>query len=248
MKIGIIGCGWLGFRLAKHLEKDNTIYTTSRNDNSKHLNSYFHSFLIDFDKIIAKKWKILSDLDCIIITIPFGKHSDTNILEERLKNLCFFIENFDKQLFFTSSVGIYPQINSEMDETFSSTLLDSKLFFVESFLKNKFPQLNILRLGGLMGDDRMLSKYKISEPNQVANHIHYQDICLIIEKMISLKSHSKLYNVVAPQHPVKQEIINHQKGVSTICNEKPYGKVILSKKLESELGYKFLYPNPIFFL
>ncbi|GIJ93131.1 NAD(P)-dependent oxidoreductase [Capnocytophaga stomatis] len=247
MKIGIIGCGWLGFRLAKHLKTNNTIYTTARNiEKYKSLDAYFRSFLIDFDDFEVKKWKILSDLDCIIITIPFGRHLNNDILEKRLENICFFIQDFKKQLFFTSSVGIYPQSDTEMNEYFPSTLLEPKLFFVESFLRNQFPQINILRLGGLMGDDRILSKYKISEPNQVANHIHYQDICLIIEKMISLNLESRLYNVVAPQHPMKQEIINYQKGTKTTLG-KPYGKIILSEKLETELDYNFLYPNPIYF-
>ncbi|MDO4782645.1 MAG: epimerase [Capnocytophaga felis] len=249
MKIGIIGCGWLGFRLAKHLNENNTIYTTTRNiDKHTSLGTYFHSFLIDFDNFEAKRWEILSNLDCIIITIPFGRHLDNNILEKRLKNIEFFIQNFKKQLFFTSSIGIYPQSDIKIDENLPSTLLESKLFFVESFLKSKFPQINILRLGGLMGDDRILSKYKISEPNQVANHIHYQDVCLIIEKMISLNLQSKLYNVVAPEHPIKQEIIDYQKGTKTKPKEKPYGKIVLSKKIETELDYNFLYPNPVYFL
>ncbi|CEN37150.1 hypothetical protein CCYN2B_40024 [Capnocytophaga cynodegmi] len=56
MKIGIIGCGWLGFRLANHLKTNNTIYTTTRNtDKNKFLSTYFHSFIIDFDDSEVKK-------------------------------------------------------------------------------------------------------------------------------------------------------------------------------------------------
>ncbi|CEN35333.1 Rossmann-fold NAD(P)-binding domain-containing protein [Capnocytophaga cynodegmi] len=248
MKIGIIGCGWLGFRLANHLKTNNTIYTTTRStDKNKFLSSYFHSFIIDFDDSEVKKWEILTELDCIIIAIPFGRHLDSNILNKRLKNICIFIENFEKQLFFTSSVGIYPQINAEINEDFPCELLDSKLLYVENFLKNQFPQTNILRLGGLMGDNHIFSKYNVSETSQIVNHIHYQDICLIIEKMISLNLQSKLYNVVAPKHPTKQEIINHQKGTKIAIDRTPSGKIVLSDRLKTELSYQFLYPNPIYF-
>ncbi|MFK8281829.1 Rossmann-fold NAD(P)-binding domain-containing protein [Capnocytophaga cynodegmi] len=248
MKIGIIGCGWLGSRLANHLKTNNTIYTTTRSsDKNKFLSTYFHSFIIDFDDSEVKKLEILTELDCIIIAIPFGRHLDSNILNKRLKNICIFIENFEKQLFFTSSVGIYPQINTEVNEDFPCELLDSKLLSVENFLKNQFPQTNILRLGGLMGDDRIFSKYNVSETSQVVNHIHYQDICLIIEKMISLNLQSKLYNVVAPKHPTKQEIINHQKGTKISIDRTPSGKIVLSDRLKTELNYQFLYPNPIYF-
>ncbi|WP_052456928.1 hypothetical protein [Capnocytophaga cynodegmi] len=147
----------------------------------------------------------------------------------------------------TSSVGIYPQINQEINENFPCELLDSKLLYVENFLKNQFPQTNILRLGGLMGDDRIFSRYNVSETSQVVNHIHYQDICLIIEKMISLNLQSKLYNVAAPKHPTKQEIINHQKGTKIAIDKTPSGKIVLSDRLKTELNYQFLYPNPIYF-
>ncbi|MDO4229747.1 MAG: epimerase [Capnocytophaga sp.] len=250
MKIGIIGGGWLGTRLGTHLASYHSIYaTTTSQEKQKELEkSYFHSFLVDFDKFNNQKWEILAELDCIIITIPFGKHLSKPIFENRLKNLCFFIENFKKQLFFTSSVGIYPQINAEIDETCPPTLLQNELLQSENFLKKNFPQLNILRLGGLMGDNRIFSKYNVSETHLVVNHVHYQDICFIIEKMITLNLHSKIYNIVAPQHPTKQQVINFQKRISCQdTNISPQGKIVSSQKVINELGYTFVHPNPILF-
>lgn len=249
MKIGIIGCGWLGFRLAKHLSsKNNKIYvTTTSVEKITELNSLFHSFLINFDNFETKKWEILSELDVIIITIPFAKHLEDDFLKNRLKNLQCFISEFKNQLFFTSSVGIYPSIDAEVDEKFPIGSLQSELFFSENLIKKHFPQVNLLRLGGLMGDNRIFSNYKVTNVHQVVNHVHYQDVCLAIETMILQKTHAKTYNIVAPLHPTKQEIINYQKGTNTALTEPPSGKIVSSKKMENELNFQFSFPNPIYF-
>lgn len=251
MKIGIIGCGWLGIRLAKFLQNQHEIFATITSTEKKKAlkNEKIKFFLANFDDFTDEKWEILPDLDTIIITIPFGKHLEMPILEKRLKNLSKFIENYSKQLFFTSSVGIYPSVETEIFEDFPSQALETHLFFVEHFLQKKFPQINILRLGGLMGDNRKLSNYPIKEPYQVANHIHYQDVIKIIDTMITLGLHSKVYNVVAPEHPVKQTIIDFQKGNSfSEKNNISYGKKVSSQKLQQELSYEFIFPNPIYFL
>lgn len=248
MKIGIIGCGWLGFRLAKHLSSGNVIYTTSTTSEKViDLGSYFHSFLVDFDRFELIRWNVLSDLDVIIITVPFKKQIDRILLDNRLKNIRNFIDGFEKQLFFTSSVGIYPAINAEIDEDFPSDSLQPTLLSVEKFFKSYFPQVTILRLGGLMGDNRIFSKYTVTDFHHAVNHVHYQDVCLAIETMIARKIHSQTYNIVAPKHPTKQEIINHQKGLNIALIESPSGKIVSAKKLENELNFEFSLPNPIDF-
>ncbi|MDO5105285.1 epimerase [Capnocytophaga sp.] len=248
MKIGIIGCGWLGFRLAKQLSANNELFvTTTSVKKLTDFPSYFHSFLINFNDSSVKEWETLQNLDSIIISIPFGRQLAFNFLEQRLKNLQKFIKTFKKQLFFTGSVGIYPSVNTEIDENFPSSALQPNLLFVENFLKIAFPQINILRLGGLMGGNRVFSNYAVSDLHQMVNHVHYQDVCLAIEKMIVQNTTSKTYNIVAPQHPTKQEIINYQKNINIALTTNPSGKIVSSKKLENELDFTFSFPNPVYF-
>ena len=254
-KIGIIGCGWLGLHIGKHLSNKYEIIATNRTAyNKSELQSLgFKSFEIEFsDTEISNQnvnRSLLSDLDIVIITIPFSAKTDIDKLKNRFQNLSLFLKGFDKQIFLMSSIGVYPQIENEINEdTFDDNQLNPNIFFVENLIKSNFGQTNILRLGGLMGANRVFSNYKITEPYQIVNHIHYQDICFVIEKMIDSCISEKIYNVVAPMHPTKNEIINYQQKIAlNSIQETKYRRKILSTKLQKELEYEFIYPNPVKF-
>ena len=249
--IGIVGCGWLGIRLAQHLTANNRIYTTTTSEEKAEtltaLN--FTPSVINFDQAedIQKneEWK---NLDCIIITVPFPRSKEEKFLERRCQQINSFLKGYQNQLFMMSTIGIY--LTSEgivSEKNIDQKSLNTKILTVENSIKTEFPQLNILRLAGLMGDDRYLSKYKISEPNQLANHIHYEDVIFIIEKMIHLEMNNKCYNLVAPEHPTKQQILDYQTQKRYSENVSGYGKKIISELLPSELNYAYKHPNPIYF-
>lgn len=247
-KIGIIGCGWLGFRMAKYFASKNEIYaTTTSDDKVKMLSDLgFQTFKIDFDADeFLKPNEIWKNLDVIIITIPFSKSADFEVLKKRFENLSSFLKGFDKQIFLMSSIGIYPQIEQEITENnLDESLLNLNIFAIENLMKQNFPQINILRLGGLMGDDRYLSKYRIKEPQQIVNHIHFEDISRIVEKISNENLQSKTYNLVAPLHPTKQQVLDFQtKNIETEI-EGNFGRKIIPEYLENDLKYEFLHPDP----
>ncbi|WP_312323349.1 epimerase [Soonwooa sp.] len=247
-KIGIIGCGWLGFRMAKHFAPTNDIFaTTTSYDKVKMLSEQgFKTFKIDFDADeFLKPNEIWNNLDVVIITIPFSKSADFEDLKKRFENLSSFLKDFEKQIFLMSSIGIYPQIEQEITENnLDENLLNPNIFGIENLMKKNFSQINILRLGGLMGDDRYLNKYKIKEPQQIVNHIHFEDISRVVEKMIDENLQSKTYNFVAPLHPTKQQVLDFQtKNIETKIGES-FGRKIISTHLENDLKYEFLHPNP----
>ncbi|ASK32639.1 hypothetical protein CEY12_01710 [Chryseobacterium sp. T16E-39] len=247
-KAGIIGYGWLGSRIAEKLSEKFEIYTTTTtSDKEEYLNKKgFHPCIINFpDYLLSEKhvqWEAIKELDVLIITIPIsGKNCCASSLYNRIQNLFSFIGDFNGQIFLMSSTGVYPDLDQELkEEDMSSDNVPG-----ERMIKNKYPQVNILRLAGLMGEDRFLSKYRVSNLNFFTNHIHYVDIGLVLEKMIDQKSQSKIYNVVAPLHPTKSEVINAQKNLENAeITDDPKGKKISSAKLISELDFIFKYPDP----
>ncbi|CAI8777969.1 hypothetical protein [Chryseobacterium sp. IT-36CA2] len=249
-KIGIIGYGWLGERIASSFSGKYTISATTTTEskadqlNNKGIDAIIASFP-DYQLTESySQWSEMKDLDVLIITIPVSEKSCcVSSLYNRIQNLSAFIGDFKGQMFLMSSTGVYPDLPQEFTEE------DIPLEKVsgERMLRNKYPQLNILRLGGLMGDNRLLKNYNVSNLDYAVNHIHYADISGIISEMIERKANTKLYNVTAPVHPAKSQVINTQKDITDNEEFEVKGKKVLSSKLVSELEYIFQYPDPRIF-
>lgn len=244
-KIGIIGYGWLGERIAPSFSGKYTISATTTTEskadqlNNKGIDAIIASFP-DYQLTEAySQWSEIKNIDVLIITIPVSEKSCcVSSLYNRIQNLSAFIGDFKGQMFLMSSTGVYPDLPQEFTEE------DVPLVSGERILRNKYPQLNILRLGGLMGDNRLLKNYKVSNLDHAVNHIHYTDISAIISEMIERRIESKLYNVTAPVHPAKSQVINAQKNIKDNEEFEVKGKKVLSSKLVSELDYVFQYPDP----
>lgn len=246
--IGIIGYGWLASRITVSVSDQYEIYTTTTTDKkADELNANgIHSEVVSFPDYQLtephRQWQVIKSLDVLIITIPISEKSCcVSSLYNRIQNLSSFIGDYKGQMFLMSSTGVYPDESKE----FTEEDVPIEKVSGERMIKSKYPQVNILRLGGLMGDNRLLKNYNVGNLDFAVNHIHYADIAGILLKMIEKGSERRLYNVTAPLHPSKAQVINAQKDIQDkeeIIEIK--GKKILSSKLVSELGYIFQYPNP----
>lgn len=239
----------MGSHIAARLKGQYEIFVTTTSESKiKDLSDKgYHVTQVSFEDDLSEPntaWKIAPQLDAVIITVPFAGIRGAEIpLNERAQNLLTFLGDYKGQLYLMSSTGVYPGDEKEFTED------DKPVDNVpsESVIKNTFPHVNILRLAGLMGDQRLLKNYNISNLEMLVNHIHYADICTVIEKMLENKSHSKVYNVAAPVHPNKEEIINAQKGLPYSGERTTEGRIISSARLISDLNFEFQYPDPRYF-
>lgn len=247
-KIGIIGYGWLGARIAAAISDHYEIYATTTTVvkadelNAKGISAVVANFPDYQLGEPYSRWKALEGIDVLIITIPISEKSCcVSSLYNRVQNLSAFIGDFKGQMFLMSSTGVYPDIEKE----FTEVDVPVEKISGERMVKNKYPQVNILRLGGLMGDNRLLKNYNVGNLDFAVNHIHYKDIAGIIVKMIENGAKKCLYNVTALLHPSKAQVINAQKNIENGEELKEIkGKTVLSSKLVSELDYVFQYPDP----
>ena len=247
--LGIIGFGWLGNHIAERVSDRYDIFATTTTPakaqdlNTKGYNATLVNFPDELDPEM-KPWEVSKDLDAIIISVPFSGLRGAQIpMNDKRQNLLNFLGDYKGQLFLLSSTGVYPEIDKDFIED------DKPAQEVESenFILEQFPQTNILRLAGLMGDQRLLKNYNISNLDMLVNHIHYADICSAVEKMLENQSQSKVYNIVAPIHPNKEEVINAQKDLPYDGERTNKGRTISPAKLIQELDFEFQYPDPRYF-
>ncbi len=254
-----MGCGWLGQHIACHFRSLNYLVATTNTSAEKTdlmKEKGYNSFRVIFsgDRLQNNKTenrqaqKAFDQLDAVIISIPMSRSRDAESQTILFQNVLSFLKNNKKQLFLMSSTGIYPQVKQYIDEdTFPADRLDNALFIIEKLFLEKIPGINILRLGGLMGNNRMFYKYyKESGRNEAVNHVHYDDICRVIEKMIRLELKGKIYNVVAPLHPTKGEVYGYLNRTDSdpAIPQKTENRIISSEKMIRELAYSFVFPDP----
>ena len=223
--IGILGCGWLGQKLFESLKN---IYNTkcyTRKD-IKNSNSF-------------------EALDTLIVSI--------NTKDNYLSTLTKVLNLIDKNtnLILMSSISVYREYDCEVDET--ATISEIKLQReAEILLESTNTDVLILRLGGLMGYDRVAGRWsKVSKfSDGYVNYIHRDDVIEIVKKLLKSNTTKGIYNLVAPNHPMRSEV--HKQ------NAKNFGfklgsfdgmtkRVVKSDKIIKDLEYKFLYPNPLKF-
>lgn len=262
-RIGILGCGWLGFPLAKRLISMDYLVsgttTTKANldilGNEGILPHYVELFnegvkgsLIDF----------LKDLDILIINVP-PKRKATE--EDYLSKMTHLFEACKimhlKKIIFVSSTSVYGNVEGEVTEkTVPKPGSDSakKLLAAEKlFMTGKDMDTTLLRFGGLIGPDRhpvtyLSGQHELSNGDDAINLIHLEDCLLILTSIITNEWWGKLINGVYPYHPTKRAYYTKEatkRGLVVPDYTKGYagktGKIIKTKTLDA-LDFKFTTP------
>ncbi|DAB27358.1 MAG: hypothetical protein A2513_11200 [Sulfurimonas sp. RIFOXYD12_FULL_33_39] len=224
-KVSIIGCGWLGKPLFDKLSKTLHVECFSR-DNTADDSAFWQS-------------------DIIIIAI----NTKDNYLSTLQKIVT--LSKPESKIILMSSTSVYKEFDTDVDE--SAVITKTSLIKeAEDLVTGAKEQVVVLRLGGLMGDDRISGRWKSAKDfnDGYVNYIHKEDVINIVKSMIEKDITKGVYNLVAPTHPLRSEI--HKK------NGKDFGfalgnfegmskRRVLSDKLIKDLNYTFLYPNPLDF-
>lgn len=262
MNILIIGCGWVGTIFAKKLIKLNHhvhCTTTSPEKISRMKSDGMIAHHIDFSQDLTSHDSILSstNFDLILVSVPAKKAENHDTCLVKFKNLGVFLQTLKSaNTIYLSSVGIYPTIGQTICESnIPVDQLNAKLYQVEQILSSKLNKLNILRLGGIFGYDRIPGKHfsgKVCKVgNQMANYIHVDDICNILLTILQARLEGETFNAVSPDHPKKNAVIKAMVAKYGFLpplafdNAEEQSKIVSSEKLIKQLHYKFLYPSPL---
>lgn len=247
-KISILGCGWLGFPLAKMLLENGFSVkgsTTSENKLALLEKNKIQPFLLSLfeDKIEGNITGFLNESEVLIIDIPPGLRRDTSIsFVEKIKTLVTQIEKSEiKKVLFVSSTSVYRDVFpieeiTEETPTNPDTESSRQLVEVEQLLlANPNFFTIILRFGGLIGDDRhpikhLAGKKDVENPDAPINFIHQEDCIGIITAIIKqLLDSDKKNNDVILKHSETQKQ-HHNFVFNAVSPEHPTREKYYQKK------------------
>ncbi len=259
-KVSILGCGWLGFPLAQFLIKRGYVVKGSSTTLSK-LESLRDSkitpFLIKLPTPSAPQE--FFDADILIINIPPQTRSKDK--DHHLHCIESFINQIKThtKVLYISATSVYPAIDQEITENQPVNRESDRakaLWQVEELLQETFKnKLTIIRMGGLLGYDRIPGRYyagkEISNAEQKVNYIHRDDAIGIIDAVLEKKLWDDLFNGVAPIHPTRKEVFKlnaEELGFTppVITPEKSTNtyRFISGSKIAHKADYSFIYPDP----
>ena len=261
-KIGVLGCGWLGFPLAKHfVAKNHEVHGTTTSEHKlkelKEVGISPYHIALSATKIEGNIHSFLSHIDVLILNIPprlRGGNKESFIEKIRLLYRAIKKSTVAK-LIFVSSTSVYGDVAGEVTEETApepvtesgKQLLQCELLFIDD---GKL-ESTIIRFGGLTGPTRhpvtMLSrKQHLKNGNDPVNLIHLTDCIHLIDSIIENNYWNEIFNGVYPLHPNKKEYYTSEamkRGLKTPGYSDEFtgrsGKIILSKN--------FLDKNNVFY-
>ncbi len=269
-KVSIIGLGWLGQATGLFLQRQGhqVLGSSTRPEKVEILRKRgldaVHFALVPDPK--GTDYQRLFDSEILVVTLPpRSRQGDGEAYLQQLASLRdLSVNSAVKKVVFISSTGIYPNENkavpyTEEEEISESTAGNAILYRAEVLMEAPANyQLTVLRMGGLMGADRIPGTY-FSGKEQVAGHtrvnfIHQVDAARMVAWVINQGLWNQIFNGVAPEHPLRREV--YAKNSSTLgilppasyqeAADEKEGRWIGSEKIKAT-GFTFDFPNPLDF-
>lgn len=262
--ISILGAGWLGNPLALQLKSNGhqlKVSTTTPEKISFFNENGIESFIVNVGSnfYTDNLDNLLTDTDILIITIPPGRTQQVeDNYVDKIKAVVPFIEKHGvKNVIYTSSTTVYLSLEGNVNE--ETTIvpvseMDQQIFEIENlFLNNQNFNTTILRLGGLIGEDRhpvhfIVRKDIVTDANNPVNMVHRTDIIRFVEKIIENEIPNDVFNIVAPVNLNRRDFYTQEAnklGLSPLPNftDNPNADMrkVSGEKISKKYGIDYLY-------
>lgn len=253
--ISILGCGWMGFPLAKELiRRGHSVKgsTTTAGKLPVMEASGIRAYLISTDNnCFSGDIASFLEADILIVTVPPGKGALD--YPGVFASLFPYIQKAAiRKVLFTSSISVYGKTKGHVDETTQPTPDTSSakaILEVETAFRAHFPETTVLRLGGLTGPGRhpvnsLAGRTNLPEGDAPINLVHLDDCIGIASAVISDGLWGRIYNVVPPFHPSKKDYYDRkaeQFGLPSpvFLDGGSDGRIVDGGKITSDCGYLY---------
>ncbi len=249
MKVFIFGYGWLGKGVGAELRKRSVKFScTQRKINETNLNETIFQYP---DK--EKSWlNTFQKSEYVLISFPPNRIQPDDYLNQLSELILLASKN--QTIIFTSSTGIY--FNDEQEMTEESIVNEESILFKAEQIVSKHSSKVILRLGGLIGNERFPAKTmafsgKEYVGNEFANVLHFEDAVNSVLHFMNQKTiNYGIYNVTSPIKVSKEQFYSNQVKVlklpPILFKKGLNGKWVSSNKLMNT-NFEFAFPNPLDF-
>ncbi len=263
--ISIIGCGWLGFPLARYLiENGHSIKgstgTKSKLDVLASEGIQPHLLKFSAEGISGDISACLDSCKTLILNIPPGlrKNPERNYMGMMQHALPYIEKSSVENILFVGTTSVYGDnesnpVISEASETSTSETAKKMVSVENLFQQNNNFKTTILRFGGLIGPDRHPAKFlsakkNLKNPEAPVNLIVQQDCIAVIDCIIKEDLWGETLNAVYPLHPTREAYYTQACKQMNLPiphfdhSQKSKGKIIASNKLVRLLDYQFQTP------
>jgi nucleoside-diphosphate-sugar epimerase len=267
-QISILGCGWLGFPLAKQLIAQNFIIKGSTTTSDKASELYkadiqpyvFTLGTTQNDDLFAD---FVLNSDVILLNFPPKRiPNSVEVYSEQVRTILSYINDTQKVI-FVSSTSVYQNTNDWVNETlecFPEKESGKAVLAAENLLRAKLKnRVTILRFAGLFGYDRvpgrfLAGKKEVANGKAPINMIHQDDCIGLIQAILEKNVWGEIINGCADTHPLREKFyvlavkklgltppeFQHSDSVSF--------KKISNTKSKSILQYLYRHPDPLVFV
>lgn len=264
--VSIVGLGWLGLPLARHLKNLGWEVKGSKRTHDGveqmrliRLETYYLELTPDLN-IDPDDLTALLSVDSLVINIPPSQYFfDLQHYVQGVKNLVNeALLHGIQHIIFISSTSVFPDISGYFDEDCKPepvSDIGKALVEIEQWLfELKDIDCDIIRFAGLVGADRhpvysLSGKQDLAAGNTEVNLVHLDDCARAIQLLLETPSYQRLYHLSAPHHPTRQEYYTESAeklGLIPphfICSPQDPKRIILGNKICRELEFVYQYPT-----
>lgn len=249
--ISIMGSGWLGLPLSRHLSLKGYAVkasTTTPGRAAELADCGVEPFILTLESLPANIQSFLQ-ANVLVVNIPSKNVEGFQQLVSEIEQSAI------EKVVFVSSTSVYANSNKTIYESDGEESPRSPLRSIETLFTGASNfTTTIVRFGGLIGYRRHPGNFfrkghPVKDPDAYVNLIHRDDCIQIITQIIDKEIWGEAFNCCADTHPTKREFYTQAaRSLGKPAPEfvesapGPY-KIISNEKVRQALNYSFLHPD-----
>lgn len=263
MKVAVIGAGWLGYPLCKALKTQGLEVATSKRSPEqvqKLVSEGLNAVAFQLGDSLPEA---LKQCDAYVVNIGAGrrKFERDNFTRKMLSLFQQCLDHPARRLLFISTTSVYGEADQVFTEdTPADPISDSARAHVdlERYLQETFAeQCSILRLAGLIGEDRhpvyyLEGKKDVTAAHKKVNLVHRDDVISAISALLQKQLWGDTFHLCAIEHPSRLAYYSAAADALELVpphflddTEQPAsGKYVDPTATLEKLGIELKYPSP----